>query len=183
MKEIIFVSNNEEKIAEVKKILEGTNVKVIGIKCKINEMQTENVDELVKDKLLKAFEKVGRPVFVDHTCLYIDSLNGLPGGLTQIFWEKLEKENNFFELFGNLENRSLTAKTVIAYCDNEKIHIFEGTIDGEIARCPKGDKKFQWDCAFVPNGYEETFAQMGEKKNGISMRKKAFDKFKCFLEK
>ncbi|HHF8283696.1 TPA: non-canonical purine NTP pyrophosphatase, partial [Klebsiella pneumoniae] len=40
---------------------------------------------------------------------------------------------------------------------------------------------FQWDCIFIPDGESETFAEMGDRKNEISMRKKAFDKFKEYL--
>jgi XTP/dITP diphosphohydrolase len=45
-----------------------------------------------------------------------------------------------------------------------------------------GSKDFQWDCVFVPNGYSETFAQMGDRKNEISMRRKALDAFAAFLK-
>ncbi|HIE1052061.1 TPA: non-canonical purine NTP pyrophosphatase, partial [Escherichia coli] len=46
---------------------------------------------------------------------------------------------------------------------------------------PKGPRDFQWDCIFIPDGESETFAEMGDRKNEISMRKKAFDKFKEYL--
>lgn len=44
-----------------------------------------------------------------------------------------------------------------------------------------GPRDFQWDCIFIPDGESETFAEMGDRKNEISMRKKAFDKFKEYL--
>lgn len=180
--QIRFVSKNDFKVAEVQKILEGTGVTIVAAKHSINEIQTENVNELVKDKLLKAFKKVGRPVFVEHTGLYIDSLNGFPGGLTQIFWDKL-KADKFATLLGNGDNLGLVAKTIIGYCDAKKMYFFEGTIKGTISPEPKGDRSFQWDCIFIPEGETETFAEMGDKKNEISMRKIAFDEFKVFLER
>ncbi len=179
---IRFVSKNDFKVNEVQKILEGTGVTIIAAKHSINEIQTENVNELVKDKLLKAFNKVGRPVFVEHTGLYIDSLNGFPGGLTQIFWDKLEADM-FSSLFGKGERLGLVAKTIIGYCDAKKMYFFEGEIRGSISPEPRGDRKFQWDCIFIPEGETETFAEMGDKKNNISMRKIAFDQFKEFLER
>ena len=177
---IHFVSKNEHKIREVQEILSDVCVEVVPAKYSINEIQTEDVDSLVRDKLLKAFKIVGRPVFVEHTGLYIESVNDFPGGLTQIFWDKLQADK-FSELLGHLNNTSLIAKTVIAYCDTKKIHLFEGKIEGNIAPEPKGDRAFQWDCVFIPKGFKETFAELGEKKNEISMRKIAFDKFKEFL--
>ena len=62
------------------------------------------------------------------------------------------------------------------------MYFFEGEIKGSISSVPKGSRDFQWDCIFIPEGEIETFAEMGDKKNTISMRKIAFDKFKIFLE-
>ena len=134
--QIRFVSKNAFKVAEVQKILGGAGVDVIAANHSINEIQTENVDELVRDKLLKAFKKVGRPVFVEHTGLYVDSLNGFPGGLTQIFWDKLEADK-FSVLLGKGDNLGLVAKTIIGYCDAKKMYFFEGEIRGAISPEPK----------------------------------------------
>ncbi|WP_337152723.1 non-canonical purine NTP pyrophosphatase [Morganella morganii] len=177
---IRFITKNDSKINEVNAILDMDNIEIIAAKYSIDEIQTEDVIALVKDKLFKAFKKVGRPVFVEHTGLYIDNLNGFPGGLTQIFWDKLEADK-FSLLFGCGDNTKLVAKTTIGYCDAKKIYIFTGEINGRISSEPKGNRDFQWDCIFIPDGESETFAEMGDKKNEISMRRKAFDKFKLFL--
>jgi len=179
---IRFVTKNPHKAKEVESILGDIGVSIVHAPLIIHEIQTEDIQDIVRDKVLKAFKMVGRPVFIEHTGLYIDSLQGFPGGLTQVFWDKL-KADKFSELLGSLDNTSLTARTVIAYCDAKKIHIFEGSIEGNIASEPKGNRDFQWDCVFIPNGYKETFAELGEKKNEISMRKLAFDKFREFLLK
>src|SRR3970282_1377012 len=113
-----------------------------------------------------------------HTGLYIESLNEFPGGLTQIFWDKLQADK-FSELFGNGANTNLVAKTIIGYCDSRKTHLFEGSIKGKISPEPRGDRAFQWDCVFIPDGESATFAEMGDRKNEISMRKIAFEKFKA----
>ncbi|HEH9432743.1 TPA: hypothetical protein SIA29_003622 [Aeromonas sobria] len=178
--EINFVTKNPYKVQEVQEILGKIGVSIVHAPLIIHEIQAEDIGYIVRDKVLKAFSQVGRPVFIEHTGLYINSLKGFPGGLTQVFWDKLEAEK-FSELFGRLEDTSLTAKTVIAFCDAKKIYTFEGAIEGNISPEPRGNKSFQWDCVFIPRGYEETFAEMGEKKNEISMRKIAFDNFRDFL--
>ena len=178
--EISFVTKNPHKAKEVEAILGDIRVSIVHAPLTIHEIQTEDIKHIVRDKVLKAFNKVGRPVFIEHTGLYIDSLQGFPGGLTQVFWDKL-KADKFSELFGELENTSLTAKTVIAFCDAKKIYIFEGAVEGNIAPEPRGNIDFQWDCVFIPKGFKETFAEMGEKKNEVSMRKIAFDNFREFL--
>lgn len=179
--EIGFVTKNSHKAAEVQAMLGNIGVAIVHTPIEIHELQTEDTGKIVRDKVLKAFKAVGRPLFVEHTGLYIESLQGFPGGLTQVFWDKL-KADSFTELFGCLENTSVTAKTVIGFCDSKKIYTFEGTIDGNIATAPRGDRAFQWDCVFVPKGYDETFAELGEVKNEISMRKRAFDRFREFLQ-
>ncbi len=177
-----FVSRNKFKVTEVQEILSSAGVEVIAFHHMLEELQTEDVDKLVRDKLIKAFSLVGRPVFVEHTGLYLKQLNDLPGGLTQIFWDKLEA-NLFSTLFSTPTNNEVLAKTVIGYCDGQKIHLFSGEVKGSIAPSPRGSQDFQWDCVFVPEGADETFSEMGKRKNTISMRKKAFDGFIEFLKR
>ena len=179
--EIRFVSNNPHKIREAQRMFKDSSIKIIPVEFKIKEIQTENIKDIVKDKAIKAFKQVGRPLFVEHTGLYIKDMGGLPGGLTQVFWDELGEEQ-FTSLFGQKENSILEAKTVIAYCDAKKIHVFEGNINGVCASKPSKGNGFQWDCIFIPDGYDETFAQLGRKKETFSMRKKALEKFNKFLQ-
>lgn len=178
--DVRFVTSNRYKIKEAQSILSRTGVRVIPLSQKLEELQTEDTISLVKDKTLKAFELVGRPLFVEHTGLYLRYLNDLPGGLTQIFWDKLEAER-FAALFGNTTDTFTRAKTVIGFTDGRKFYTFEGSINGHIAAEPRGRRDFQWDCVFVPDGDTRTFAEMGEYKNDISMRRAALDQLARFL--
>ncbi|WP_294531688.1 non-canonical purine NTP pyrophosphatase [uncultured Bacteroides sp.] len=181
-KQIRFLSNNLEKIEEVRTILQSCGIEVIPNRTKIVELQTDDVRLLVKDKALKAFKKIGRPLIVEHTGLYIDKINGLPGGLTQIFWDTLQADK-FAELFGASDNTSkATAKTIVCYVDGKKFKFFESEISGSIVNVPRGDRKFQWDCVFVPENTQQTFSEMTkEKKNTMSMRTKALQQFVEYL--
>jgi XTP/dITP diphosphohydrolase len=173
---IRFLSKNQHKLAEAKAILKPLGVEVIPITMPIEELQTDDVTAIVRDKVLRAFGKIGHRLFVEQTCLYLDALNGFPGGLTQPFWDSL-KADRFCELFGREERRGLTAKTWIGYCDGRRIHHFLGEIRGTVASEPRGNRDFQWDCVFVPEGQEQTFAEMGERKNEMSMRRIALNRF------
>jgi XTP/dITP diphosphohydrolase len=173
-----FLSKNEHKITEASTILKSVGVELIPVHFPIDELQSEDVRTIVRNKTLRAFHHLGHPVFVEQTCLFIKELNGFPGGLTQVFWETLKKER-VAHLFGG---GSVTAKTQIGYCNGQQIFHFEGAIDGIIAPEPRGDDRFQWDCVFIPEGHEQTFAEMGDKKNEISMRKLALDAFTAHLE-
>lgn len=179
--EVRFVSSNKYKISEAATILGSAGVAVTSSAIKIEELQTTETERLVKDKVLRAYERLGRPLFVEHTGLYLEHLNGFPGGLTQIFWDTL-RADLFSELFGKLAPvRKAVARTMIGYCDGKKIHIFTGEIAGEIVPTPRGPRDFQWDCVFQPEKYSLTFAELGEKKNEISMRRKALDSFAAHL--
>ncbi len=125
--EIRFVTGNKYKAEEAIKILSAAKINVLKLDIKLKELQTENTELLVKDKTLKAFRLVGRPLFVEHTGLYLSHLNGLPGGLTEIFWNRLEADQ-FSELFGQTDDPSVNARTLIGYTDGKKFYIFEGSI-------------------------------------------------------
>jgi XTP/dITP diphosphohydrolase len=125
---------------------------------------------LLRDKAIKAFQFIGRPLFVEHTALYADALNQFPGGLTQVFWDTLGADR-VAEMFKALGDQSVTAKTHVAYINGKTIRTFEGSVNGRFSDEPRGPRDFQWDCVFIPEGRSETFAEMGmTEKNKISMR-------------
>ena len=174
-----FLSSNPNKVAEATAILEPAGFEVIAVEKKLEEVQSDDVELLVRDKCIKAFRLIGRPVFVEHTGLYIEALNGFPGGLTQIFWDRLGAER-VARLFAREDNGRAAARTRIGYCDGRCVHQFEGEVNGRLAPEPRGDGS-QWDCIFIPEGSDKTFAEMGGRKNEVSMRRKALDRFAAFL--
>ncbi|MBM7331352.1 non-canonical purine NTP pyrophosphatase [Agrobacterium sp. S2] len=181
-KSVRFLSANPHKIREAELILAPVGLEVVPIGHKIDEIQTPDVEALVRDKAMKAFAAIGRPVFVEHTGLELDGLNGLPGGLTQVFWDGLEADR-FAQLAAGLSTRAVTARTTICYCDGRRLHLFAGSVSGHIAEVPRGPRDFQWDCVFVPNEHVQTFAEMGDAKHAISMRRKALNALSSFLQR
>src|SRR5918998_6303370 len=174
-----FLSSNPNKIAEARAILSPAGFELISVERKLDEIQSGDVEFLVRDKCIKAFRLIGRPVFVEHTGLFIEALNGFPGGLTQIFWDRLGAER-VAKLFAHEDEGRAVARTRIGYCDGRCVHQFEGEVNGRLAPEPRGDPS-QWDCVFIPEGSDETFAEMGERKNEVSMRRKALDQFAAYL--
>jgi XTP/dITP diphosphohydrolase len=174
-----FFSSNSSKIAEATSILSAAGFELIAVEKKLDEIQSDNVELLVRDKCIKAFRLIGRPVFVEHTGLFIEALNGFPGGLTQIFWDRLGAER-VAKLFAHEDEGRAVARTRIGYCDGRCVHQFEGEVNGRLAPEPRGDPS-QWDCIFIPEGADQTLAEMGERKNQVSMRRKALDRLASFL--
>lgn len=177
-----FLSSNKRKIVEVRHILQDAQVDVIPISCHIDEIQTHDVQGLVRDKCLKAYRLVGRPIFVEQTGLYLHALHGFPAGLTRIFWDCLGAER-VCALFGQLADPRAEARTCIGYCDGRSIRHFEGKVEGRIARSPRGERHTAWDCIFIPDGQDQTFAEMDQdRKNRISMRAQALAALAGFLK-
>jgi XTP/dITP diphosphohydrolase len=177
---IRFASSNVHKIAEASQIL-APEFEVVSVPIKIEELQTDDAYKLVRHKLHEAFRNVGRAIFVEHTGLYIDGMGGLPAGLTQIFWDRLQADK-FARIVDSLENKVVHAKTLVAYCDGRSCYSFEGSISGSICS-PRGNRDFQWDCVFIPDGKSQTFAEMGVfEKNKVSMRKLALDQMKSHIK-
>src|SRR5688572_9860863 len=174
-----FLSGNPNKVAEATAILAPAGFEVLPVEKRLDEIQSDDVEFLVRDKCIKAFRLIGRPVFVEHTGLYIEALNGFPGGLTRIFWDTLGAER-VANLFANQDDGRAVARTRIGYCNGRCVHQFEGEVDGRLASEPRGDTS-QWDCVFIPEGCDQTLAEMGERKNEVSMRRKALDNFVAFL--
>ncbi|WP_299155009.1 non-canonical purine NTP pyrophosphatase [uncultured Tateyamaria sp.] len=181
MRALRFLSGNPHKIREVEDILSGIDIEIVAVDYKISEIQTIDVPKLVHGKCIRAFQRVSQPIFVEHTSLKISALNGFPGGLTQVFWDTLQADN-VSKLFGSLPDPTVVASTRIAFCDGKRIHQFEGEVEGSIAAEPRGNRDFQWDCVFVPKGETETFAELGDRKNEISMRRRALESFAEFLK-
>jgi len=174
--ELYFATSNRNKFREVCRIL-GFEIKQV--KLGIPEIQSFDLREIVRDKVKKAYERVGKPVIVEDTALYIKSWKNFPGPF--IGWVvKTIGIEGICRLVG--EERSARARACVGYYDGERMEIFSGEVKGKIAREPRGRKRFDWDRIFIPSGFSRTFAEMSiEEKNRISHRMKAFVKLKRFL--
>jgi XTP/dITP diphosphohydrolase len=182
-KQIRFLTRNPNKFHELEQLLDSAEYVLIRDSTEIYELQTEDMEALIRDKVLKAFKLIRHPLVVDHTGLAFDLLNGFPAGLTSVFYDKLG-DDGIASLMGKSANRNVTAITLIGYCDGRRVHSFRGEARGTVADGPRGKDGFQWDNIFVPEGYDKTYAELGQrKKNEISMRRRAFDLFADFLKK
>jgi XTP/dITP diphosphohydrolase len=177
--DLLLLTKNDPKFEEFKKLFVGTRYTVRKAPIPIEEIQTEDMEALVQDKVIKAYDKIRRPVFVDHTGLQLDALGGFPAGLTEIFWNRVQNER-LAQLFGNT---AVTAVTLIGYCDGRSVTIFRGEVTGTIASVPRGPGGFQWDPIFIPDGSSKTFAELGDEKNKMSMRRLAINEFIAYLDK
>ena len=181
--EIYFCTGNKHKLKEYKNILEATGIKVKRISAKITEIQANKLEDVAKEKVKIAFEKVRKPLFVEDAGLFIEALNGFPGVYSAYVLKTIGNQG-ILKLLNGIKNRNAYFKAVIAFVDeNQKIHLFKGRCKGKIAYNIRGNLGFGFDPIFIPEGYNKTFAQDSELKNEVSHRKKAIEKFVNFLKR
>lgn len=189
MKKLVFATNNPHKLAEVKAILEPEFSIISLAELNCTDDIAETADTLEGNALLKAqyiHDKFGLDCFADDTGLEIEALNGAPGVYSARFaGEDNNAQNNMRKVLALLretENRSACFRTVIALIKDGETNFFEGKIEGNISFKPIGDSGFGYDPIFIPDGYVESFAQLGiQEKNKISHRALAVEKLVEFL--
>ena len=192
MKKLVFATNNAHKLEEIRAIL-GDQVEVLSLKdihCEADIPET--ADTLEGNAALKAeyvYRNYGLDCFADDTGLEVEALNGAPGIYSARYagGEGHDSEANMKKLLHGMEgqdNRRAQFRTAICLIEGGKEHLFEGVVRGEIIRYRRGTSGFGYDPVFVPEGYTETFAEMGnEEKNKISHRARAVQKLCAYLKK
>lgn len=188
---IIFATHNPNKLKEIQS--------KIGDRLLIQDLDTIGITEeipetgqtLEENSLLKAryvYSKTGCSCFADDTGLEVFSLNNEPGVYSARYaGEPKNDEKNIDKLLHELNHkndRKAQFRTVISLIWEGKEYLFEGVIKGTILTERRGNKGFGYDAIFVPEGYEETFAELDlEEKNKISHRAIAVQKLIDFLLK
>jgi len=186
---LVFATNNIHKLAEVKAIVSGdfTIISLSDIHC--SEDIPETADTLEENAFLKARyvkENYGYDCFADDTGLEVEALDGAPGVYSARYAgpahdSRANIEKLLHALSGKTD-RNAQFRTVIALIRNDNEYLFEGIINGHITESPRGTNGFGYDPVFVPDGWQDTFAEMSEQaKNAISHRAKAVRKLAEFL--
>ncbi len=193
---IVFATNNKHKLEEIRSIL-GSRVEVLSladINCYDDIPETGTTLEAnAMQKAEYIANKFGMSVFADDTSLEVDALNGAPGVYSARYagGDGHDSEANMTKLLAELgenNNRNARFRTVIALIitdDNGKqttVEQFEGIVNGTIIRERRGGEGFGYDPIFQPEGYNETFAELGNDiKNTISHRARAVAKLADYL--
>ena len=188
-RKLVFATNNAHKLEEVAAIL-GDQVELLSLNdigCQADIPET--AETLEGNALLKSsyiYKNYHLDCFADDTGLEVEALNGEPGVYSARYaGDGHNAEANMLKLLHameGIENRKAQFRTAFALIIDGKEHLFEGVIKGEIIKTRRGNSGFGYDPIFVPEGYTQTFAEMGnELKNKISHRALATNKLCKFL--
>lgn len=145
---ITFVTGNQKKLEEIKKILStGKNDLPFAITSKnidLPELQGRDPVAVAREKCRLAVRDIQGPVFIEDTSLCFNALNGMPGMYIKWFLEKLGHDG-LNKMLDGFDDRSAYAKTVIAFTRgvDEEILTFEGNTLGKIVSA-RGPLDFGW---------------------------------------
>lgn len=188
MKTLYFATHNPHKVKEVQALLTAEfDIKTIGeLGCDEDIPETgDTFAENAQQKTDYIVRKHGVFCFADDSGLEVDALNGDPGVHSARYSGSRDMEQNIDFLLNKMEgkeDRKARFKTVISLFWEGIQHFFEGSIEGEIISERRGTEGFGYDPVFIPEGYEQTFAEMSaEEKNQISHRALAVKKLAAFL--
>jgi len=186
---LIFATNNQHKVAEIKAVL-PTGIQMLSLKeAGITIDIPEPHDTLEKNAIEKAtviYKLTNEACFSEDTGLEVTALNGAPGVRSARFaGDAASAQQNIDKLMGFLKScndRSAQFRTVICLQLQAQQHRFEGICTGTIATAQTGTGGFGYDPVFIPDGAVKSFAQMTlTEKNDFSHRRKALDKLVAFL--
>jgi len=190
---IVFATNNQHKLDEIRNIL-GKDFEIVSLNeigCHEDIPETgKTLEENAWQKANYIFNKYGLSCFADDTGLEVDALNGAPGVFSARYagGEGHDSEANMQKLLRELaenNNRKARFRTVIALIlkdesrgtGDERRETFEGIVEGHIAHEKSGAEGFGYDPIFIPDGYNQSFAELGiDIKNQISHRARAVKK-------
>ena len=204
---ICFATGNPGKIREAEEILgEGFEL-VTPASLGITEEIPETGNTLRANSMQKAdyiYKKTGLPCFADDSGLEVDILGGAPGVETACYaGPGRNPEANMDKLLSEMARREKEAamartngvstarasrrarfRTCVTLIVDGEHHFFDGVMEGSIAFARAGEGGFGYDPVFIPDGYDQTNAQLGEAvKNAISHRGKALRAMAEFLKR
>ena len=181
--QLVFATHNPNKLKEVQALLPAsiTLLSLDDIGC------TEEIEEtgttLTENAYIKARhvrDRYGLNCFADDSGLEIDALGGAPGVISARYaGPQKDNEANILKVWSALANKTYKAaqfRTIIALCMGKEERDFEGIVRGELIHEKRGEKGFGYDPIFIPEGYTQTFAELGKDvKNKISHRARAVE--------
>ena len=175
---LYFASYSADKFDEYR-FLVGSYADLKWFRLTIEEIKTLDFDVMVRRKIQLVKQHLPySPFLVEQTGIIIEAWQKLPGPTTGLFMETVGN-SGICQMMTGFTHREATAVTYLGYhAENGEVDVFRGQFRGRIAREPRGDHGYGWAAIFIPDGFEQTYAEMSfEKRIDISTRMKATNEF------
>jgi XTP/dITP diphosphohydrolase len=173
---ILFATGNMGKLTEVKLNFKAIGIMVEHLDDRYPELQVDTLEEVVDWGLDWLWKRHKKPLMIDDSGLFIDSLRGYPGVYSAYVFKTLGCDG-ILKLLKGKKDRSAEFRCCAGYIDSKgKKILVVGKVKGRIIDEKRGTGGFGYDPTFVPDGHDKTFAQMStDEKNSLSHRGRAFD--------
>lgn len=181
---LYFLTTNTHKFEEARLTLSMYGIEIERISRKPVEIQDESLRRIALFSLKQAIAMYRRPIIVEDSGLFIDSLNGFPGSSSSFVFGKIGVEG-ILKLLEREEKRDATFVSIVALGSlGLKPRTFTGKVRGRISLEARGTRGFGYDPIFIPRRSQKTFAEMStEEKVTRSHRGRAFRKLAAWLSK
>ncbi len=153
----VLVTANPGKLAEARRIFAGD---LDSVAIDLPEIQSLDLEEVVRAKAEEAWRRVGRPLIVEETGLELAALNSFPGPLVKWMLAAVGAEG-LANTALSLGDARVTARCLLLYRDQEDAVLAEGVCSGTLVLPPRGEGGFGWDPVFQPEGSARTFGELG----------------------
>jgi non-canonical purine NTP pyrophosphatase (RdgB/HAM1 family) len=167
---ITLVTGNPGKLAEWKRLVPA-DYELLSRDIDLEEIQSIDMEEIIVDKVRRAYSEVKSPVIVEDVAAGLDRLGGLPGPFIK-FFEKAIGRDALFQL-AQSNNEAATVRCAVAYYDGTRLVTAHSEVPGVVVPA-RGENGFGFDACFVPAGQPKTYGEMtAAEKDLISHRSKA----------
>lgn len=137
MRTVICATTNDHKFGIGKATLHAYDISLVQKLIDIDEIQGEDADLIIRDKVHKAYNEVGEPVVVTDDTWDIVALNGFPGPYMKSVNHWFAPQD-FIDLMAHKSDRRIFLHQFLAYFDGKDITVFKSTIPGSIVLKPRG---------------------------------------------
>jgi XTP/dITP diphosphohydrolase len=180
---LIVATRNAHKVEEIRAILSAFEVLDLSVLTDPPEVE-ETGSTFLENAILKAqaiSELTDALVLSDDSGLEVDSLGGDPGVYSSRYAgedgnDSLNNAKLLREMDGQSERTARFRCVIVLARGGNVLADFSGAVEGHILQRNQGGGGFGYDPLFVPEGYERSFAELGEEiKNGLSHRSRALE--------
>ena len=171
MKELLLATGNAKKLAELKRMLKGHGIRILGLDSfkglpKIKE-DKDTFRANARKKATEISKRVDKLVMADDSGLEVPALGNKPGiysaryaGASQNDNKNIDKLLKQMRRFKGSKRRARFRCVVCLSKGSKVIRMVEGSVDGSITFKRQGIGGFGYDPVFMPQGFDKTFAQI-----------------------